>query len=119
MSKYYIIGYTESEVASGSILRLMSIFNKVTTDNVNKAIIAVNQQIKLEKFEVEAWLLSMAHIEEFNKDYSEYFDLVFIEEKLYNLMVKYDYGFKILDVINSEELPKNLALLLRTYCFQV
>lgn len=116
VDKYYVIGFTEDEVADGELLRLTNYFVEITSKNLIDVSKKAYLGIQLKKIELKAFALSRylsIDKEYYDKKYGEYFDVVFINNNLKTVLERNGIFYNYIETIDENNLPKDLAILLK------
>ena len=120
MSKYYIMGFTQNEVAQGLVIKQLNDFNEIMANNFKDAESRVRQGIRMEKIQLICYSINTIWIIDgkYNDDkYRKYLELVFANENLKNALEQQGIYYNYIESIEEKDLPSKKSLILSVQYF--
>ena len=112
MSKYYIMGFTQNEVAQGLVIKQLNDFNEIMANNFKDAESRVRQGIRMEKIQLICYSINTIWIIDgkYNDDkYRKYLELVFVNENLKYALEQQGIYYNYIESIEEKDLPSKIA----------
>jgi hypothetical protein len=119
-NEYYIMGFTQNEVAQGLVIKQLNDFNEIMANNFKDAESRVRQGIRMEKIQLICYSINTIWIIDgkYNDDkYRKYLELVFVNENLKNALEQQGIYYNYIESIEEKDLPSKKSLILSVQYF--